>query len=458
MEMSFITVSSALRKLAKLPFARSNDDAVPDNYGYMSPSADLIQERLDFYNVEADVLFPQAHDETFNLTVLDESVEARRRESDELKASVVLDKVQTSRKFQTRHAQKRKQKFHKLTEFPIETPRCYLYSAKSGLETSVSQLLSDQGRLAIEEVLATDNWWVDVLSPTDEELRVLKKVFHIHALTAEDIQAREQCEKVAVFPNYIFVCSRSFDVDPHTGRLQPYNFYNLIFKKGLLTRTQFHFNATVHPQRVRRRANHLREYASINPDWMNYALIDDIVDSFMPVVQQVQMESISIDELSLLLRKDERADMLKRIGRCRRRATQLLRLLSAKVDGIKSLMKRYEDKPALGDIKMYLDHVLTMSQNTNHYSRMLARAHTNYLAQVNVELSHTYSMTNKVMNRLTFLGTVFIPLHLISSLWGMNVKVPGDALNDTHWFYWIMLGMAAYWIAVTYFGKVIKIL
>lgn len=61
-----------------------------------------------------------------------------------------------------------------------------------------------------------------------------------------------------------------------------------------------------------------------------------------------------------------------------------------------------------------------MLQNVNHYDRILHRAHTNYLAQVNLELTQTYNMTNNVMNRLTFLATVFIPLSLIGGLWGMN--------------------------------------
>jgi Mg2+ and Co2+ transporter CorA len=94
-----------------------------------------------------------------------------------------------------------------------------------------------------------------------------------------------------------------------------------------------------------------------------------------------------------------------------------------------------------------------MAQNINHYDRILHRAHTNYLAQVNLELTQTYVMTNSVMNRLTFLATVFIPLTLIGGLWGMNVKVPGKDFIDLVYFYWILGGMAMYCTACVYFGK-----
>lgn len=105
-----------------------------------------------------------------------------------------------------------------------------------------------------------------------------------------------------------------------------------------------------------------------------------------------------------------------------------------------------------------VDHVVTMVQNITHYDRILHRAHTNYLAQVNLELTQTYNMTNNVMNRLTFLATVFIPLTLIGGLWGMNVKVPGKGLNDTVYFFWILGGMAIYCTFCLVYGKRVGLL
>jgi magnesium transporter len=97
---------------------------------------------------------------------------------------------------------------------------------------------------------------------------------------------------------------------------------------------------------------------TITPDWMNYALIDSITDSFAPIILQVEMEAVSIDELSLVLKESEQADMLKRISRCRKKSTQLSRLLASKMDVIKSLMKRYEDRTRELDL---LEHQQSLS-------------------------------------------------------------------------------------------------
>lgn len=220
--------------------------------------------------------------------------------------------------------------------------RYHVYSSQENGQTiPIQHLLSADGRHGLETILETTGWWVDCLSPTDEEMHVLATLFRIHPLTVEDISANEPCEKIELFPNYTFVSFRSFDVDHETNHIWPYNFYNLIFKNGLLS---FHFKPSPHPARVRFRLDQIKHHMLIVPDWIHYALIDDITDSFAPIITQVEVESVSIDELSLVLHKSERSDMLKRISRCRKQATQLSRLLTAKVDVMKSLMKRYEEK------------------------------------------------------------------------------------------------------------------
>jgi magnesium transporter len=72
---------------------------------------------------------------------------------------------------------------------------------------------------------------------------------------------------------------------------------------------------------------------------------------------------------------------------------------------------------------LLLDHIITMLQNLGQYDSVLARSHSNYLAQINIELSQLSNGTNKVVNRLTFFATMAIPLNLVAGLFGMNVMV-----------------------------------
>jgi Mg2+ and Co2+ transporter CorA len=196
----------------------------------------------------------------------------------------------------------------------------------------------------------------------------------------------------------------------------------------------------------------------VTPEWINYALIDDITDGFAPLIEHTELEVDSIEDLVLVLNGSEQNDMLRRIGSCRKTVMQLLRLLGPKADVLRSLIKRYEDRAKemeyvislenttketeldevkahhevtlyLGDIQgininllqsnntnsSNVDHIITMLQNVNHYDLILGRAHRNYLGQITIELSQAGNSTNEVINRLTFLATIIIPLVNTSS-------------------------------------------
>jgi len=246
-------------------------------------------------------------------------------------------------------------------------------------------------------------WWLDVLSPTDAEMKVLAKTFGIHPLTAEDIIMQEAREKVELFRNYYFVNYRSFEQDMNSENfLEPVNMYVVVFREGVLS---FHFSMTPHPANVRRRIRQLKDYMILSSDWISYAIIDDITDAFAPLIQSIEDEVDRIDDAILRLHShvadvkgshyvhiseknsdaggdcttgESGSDMLRRVGDCRKKVMGLYRLLGNKADVIKGFAKRcnehWEVAPRseiglyLGDIQ---DHIVTMTGNLSHYEKFV---------------------------------------------------------------------------------------
>ena len=134
--------------------------------------------------------------------------------------------------------------------------------------------------------------------------------------------------------------------------------------------------------------------------------------------------------------------MLKRIGECRKKFMSLSRLLASKADVIKALSKRYsseEFKGTLGqNIAIFLgdiqDHILTMVQNLNHNEKLLAGSHSNYLAEINIDMTKVNNDMNNVLGKITILQSVVLPMNVITGLWGMNVIVPGQEHDGLIWF------------------------
>jgi magnesium transporter len=304
-------------------------------------------------------------------------------------------------------------------------------------------------------------FWLDVLSPTDQEMRALCKTFGIHALTAEDIMMQEAREKVELFRNYYFINYRTFEQDPNSeDYLEPVNMYVCVFRHGIVT---FHFSQIPHPANVRRRIRQLTDYLILSADWISYAIIDDITDVYQPLITSIEEEVDDIDELILdaLQSTNELAgesssappslskpgkdvsekrsdagndnpshpssgiDVLRRIGECRKKTTSLYRLLGQKADVIKGFAKRCNEQWEVAprsEIGLYLgdiqDHIITMSANLAHYETSLSRAHSNYLAQVNIRMGERQESTADILGKLTVIGTIVLPMNVICGMWG----------------------------------------
>lgn len=188
--------------------------------------------------------------------------------------------------------------------------------------------------------------------------------------------------------------------------------------------------------------------------------MDDITDAFAPIIDSIQNEVDTIDDLVLILSQSEQGDMLRRIAYARKKVMTLQRAMSAKAEVLRVLLKRLESlasatalsgaaaATSFKDTVLYLgdvqDHVLTMSQLLVETATTLSRAHSNYLASISIEITQSSNRTNDTMTKLTALASVLLPLNVITGLWGMNVRVPGmaDEASSYGWFIGILCAMS----------------
>ncbi|OBA16996.1 cora-domain-containing protein [Metschnikowia bicuspidata var. bicuspidata NRRL YB-4993] len=354
-------------------------------------------------------------------------------------------------------------------------------------------------------------WWLDCTCPTDAEMKTLAKAFGIHPLTAEDIRMQESREKVELFRNYYFVCFHTFEPDKESeDYLEPIYVYIVVFREGVLT---FHFSPVLHPANVRRRVRQLRDYVDVSADWIGYAMIDDITDGFAPVITAIEYEADAIEDSVFEALSINFSSMLRKIGESRRKVMTLMRLLSNKADVIRMFAKRCQDEawampphnvtsrvnlagmaaphdanstaspppptsginfgpppgapssmmsqinPYFGrvqpraDIALYLgdiqDHVVTMFQNLSAYEKIFSRSHANYLAQLQVESFNSNLTVTKILGNVTMIGTMFLPLNVITGLFGMNVKVLGEGQEG--WF-WGIIGFMVVLVVASFVG------
>ncbi|PVH92986.1 Mg2+ transporter protein [Periconia macrospinosa] len=278
-------------------------------------------------------------------------------------------------------------------------------------------------------------WWLDILNPTEGEINALAKAFSIHPLTSEDIKTGEIHEKVEVFKHYYFVCFRSFNRMGKAGKyhVEPLNVYILVFREGTLS---IAFRPSPHAANVQNRIRMLRNYIALSSDWICYALIDDIVDSFSPLISEIEQETNAMEDSVFVTRVHELSSVLLQVHVCRKKTMSTIHLLRSKGFVIKSLARHCDGISLfLGDVQ---DHLVTMKSKLDHYEGILSRSHSDYLTRLSVDRTRTGNQTVKFIVKITVIAAILVLLNVVCGLFGMNVRVPGGDSDGLKWWFGIL--------------------
>lgn len=164
-------------------------------------------------------------------------------------------------------------------------------------------------------------------------------------------------------------------------------------------------------------------------------------------MQSASRESEAIEDQVFIARVDDAKSLIPRVDTLRKKITHLIRCLNGKLDVLNGFVKRCQAKdkhPVFpdGDLILYLgdvqDHLITTMSNLSHFDEIVGRSQANCLAQLSATNLRLSLNINEVMSKVTILATIFVPLHLVTGLFGMNVEVPGQEDKGLAWFFGIV--------------------
>jgi magnesium transporter len=316
-------------------------------------------------------------------------------------------------------------------------------------------------------------FWLDIKSPTHDDLLFLESLLQVHPLTIEDIQLRESREKCEFYKDYLFLSVQLLDEDEFYGQLQSPlgetgkyeatslspNCYLLVFANCLVSIHSVPLPFL--PQILTRRIQLVDVRTPLSGDWLAYIMLDEVVDDFTRQVSLLQLEVDAIEDLTLSLGRFDQMDMLRRIYQAHRRTTILSRLIQPKIDIIRNMTKRSSalQPRTILYLRDVQDHLHTNKQSLAEFRDSLGRAHDNYLGQADIELAmagHRMNLTVKKMTAITFMiGSAMA----ISSIMGMNIRVPFQnfprepPFHGLWQFFILIAGMVTIVVAVFKFGR-----
>lgn len=261
--------------------------------------------------------------------------------------------------------------------------------------------------------------WLDCAGLADVGLIAeIGRIFGLHPLALEDTVNTGQRPKVDFFDDHAFVVVSMID----DAALNRYEQISVFFGTSFVVTFQEREGDPFEPVRRRIESSASNRLRTRQADYLAYALIDAVVDSYFPVMEEAgdRIERLEDETLG----RPER-HQTGRMHELRRNMIVAKRTLGPLRDAIATLL-RAEAQFVAAETKVYLndtlDHATRLLDTVEMYRDMLT-------GLIDMHLSLSQAKTSEVINLLTVISAIFIPLTFLAGIWGMNFDPDASPWN-----------------------------
>jgi magnesium transporter len=275
--------------------------------------------------------------------------------------------------------------------------------------------------------------WVDLSAPTPEEASVLTSVFRFHELAIEDAIAEIHNPKVESYGEYLYLILHGIDFKAreHAFRTQEVDMF--LGSQYLVT---FHGGGSRSIGRIAEICKRNERVLGEGPAALLYRIIDGMVDNYRPEVGKLETR---LDSLEKEIFQRPKATLVRRILDFKRDVASLRRVVLPQRDAVGRLARRefsQISEPLAYKFRDVHDHLVRLSDEAMYFQDRIT-------SLLDAHLSNVSNQLNGVMKVLTIFSTIFLPLTVLTGLYGMNVTLPHLPGGDQAQFWWIVIIMGA---------------
>ncbi|MEC4803814.1 MAG: magnesium/cobalt transporter CorA [Jaaginema sp. PMC 1079.18] len=284
------------------------------------------------------------------------------------------------------------------------------YNAENALRRPLSKPLECRRYLETDSVS-----WIDVRGLGSEEiLRELGQVCNLHPLLLEDVVNVPQRPKVQDYNEHLLIVVQMvMPLDDEEGFASEQVGF-VLGEHYLITFQEEPKQDCFDPVRDRIRANK-GKVRQAQADYLAYVLLDALIDNFFPVLEDYGERVEALEDEVV---ENPSRQTLGKIYDIRRELLALRRSIWPLRNVINTLIR---DKNQLisNDVQIYFrdcyDHVIQLLDIVETYRELAS-------GLMDVYMSAISNRTSEVVNFLTIISTIFIPLTFIAGVYGMNFQ------------------------------------
>ncbi len=286
--------------------------------------------------------------------------------------------------------------------------------------------------------------WINIDGLHDVEIiESIGKHFDLHPLLLEDILNTRQRPKVEEFDNYIFFTLKMLSVGEDQNSITAEQVSFVLGKNWILS-FQERPGDVFDPLRSRIR-NKKSQIRGKETDYLFYRLLDTVVDNYFFVTEFISDTTEKLEEKVI---ENPNQDALSEIRFFKKQLLLLKRAVSPLREAVAFL---YRDPNNLihESTTRYLrdvyDHIIQANESSDNQRDTLATIMDLYHSGISNKM-------NQVMQVLTIISTIFIPLTFIAGIYGMNFNYMPE-LQWKYGYYSVWAIMVLIIFALIFFFK-----
>ena len=282
---------------------------------------------------------------------------------------------------------------------------------------------------------------MDLAAPTPEEARLLTDVFKFHPLSVEDALSEIHSPKIEPYAGYLYLILHGIDIhqDEHGFATRDVDFF--LGSNYLVTVHDGHSRSIARWKEICDRHEHA---LAEGPVGLLHRIVDTMFDNYRPEIDRIEGQMDAIEEAAI---ESSHATLVREILMLKRDLANLRRVVVPQRDMIGRLARR--EFPLINDEMTYrfrdvYDHLVRMAEEATLFQDRVTGI-------LEAHLSSVSNRLNEVMRVLTVMSTIFLPLTVLTGMWGMNVPLPhfpGGELAQFFWVGGIMLAISLVMLAV----------
>jgi magnesium transporter len=290
---------------------------------------------------------------------------------------------------------------------------------------------ASQESTKVETITYGDLTWINIPSPTKQDIEWLAQNYQFNPLALDDCLSRRQISKLDVYPGYLFFIFH-YPLYHKETRIATKQQWSLFVGENYLV--------TIHTEEMKTtmalfrecQANEesRKEYFSGGSGFLLYRIMDRAIDAYFPVLDKILSLLEDVEDIVF----DERIEAAKEISILRRDIiTQRAVMFPTRniFVEMENKLKRFSKVDVTDYYNDLMDHMNKICENLDECKEIIE-------VFKDTDFVLATDRVNRVIRILNIFATIVLPFIIVSSIYGMNVHLPGG-LTTGSWITFIVL-------------------